>query len=67
MVIAIALSMAVFMLQAWALDMEIWWLAYICIGAYAVCITVALSKEDKLRDRISALEKQLTKKGGDGE
>lgn len=65
MVIAIAFSMAVLVLQAWFLDMDIWWLAYICSGVYTVCIIVAQIKENELRNRISALEKQLTKKGGE--
>ena len=63
MVIAMAVSMAVLMLQVWSLNVNIWWLAYICIGAYGICLIAAQSKEAKLRDRISALEEQLTKKG----
>jgi hypothetical protein len=65
MVIAISFSMVAFLFYIWSGGMDIAWLEYISYAAYVVCLIVAKIKESTMLDRISALEKQLTKKGGE--
>jgi hypothetical protein len=65
MVIAISFSMVAFLFYIWSGGMGIAWLEYISYAAYVVCLIVAKIKESTMLDRISALEKQLTKKGGE--